>query len=38
MNVTEVEYLRIKIKELTDECIDVELLYLIRALLLKEDA
>lgn len=38
MNVAEVEYLQTKIKELTDDCIDVELLYLIRALLLKEDA
>lgn len=32
----ELEYLRERIKELTDECIDVELLYLIRSLLVKE--
>lgn len=32
----ELEYLRERIKELTDECIDVELLYLIKALLVKE--
>ena len=34
----ELEYLREKIKELTDECKDIELLYLIRELLVKEDA
>jgi hypothetical protein len=32
----ELEYLRERIKELTNECLDIELLYLIRELLVKD--